>query len=203
MPIVHGDVLRVTANFILGDGTQYQNVYHYLFDGVGTPSDATVVADIATAMDDAYDDLQPLVKNTVLNDLSSVDIVEFVTGEWTVTRNVGTFSLNMDGVGAGDMLPNMSSPFVTFKTARPKSVGRKFLFPLVEGFQVATVLAVEAVTAIVLYAAVILDDIEVDLINALHPGIVRTGIDDYLVFTAAVVTNILGTQRRRRPGVGA
>ena len=203
MTIVHGDVLRVTANFILTGGVQYQNIYTYLFDGVGTPSDATVIADIKEALDAAYDELVGLVTDTYDVDLSSVDIIEFVSDAWKVTRNVGTFTPVLAGVGSGNSLPYQSSAFVTFKTARPKSVGRKFLFPLTEPQQDSTILIPAAVTAIVAYATIVLADIVVDVINALLPGIVRTGIDDYLVFTTAVVTNVLGSQKRRRPGEGA
>ncbi|MCK4627157.1 MAG: hypothetical protein KAV00_17730, partial [Phycisphaerae bacterium] len=102
-----------------------------------------------------------------------------------------------------ETLPYQSSPFVTFKTARPKSVGRKFLFPLGEDQQQATILISAAVTKIVSYANTILEDIVVDVINALIPCIARTGVNDILVFTVGVVTNVLGSQKRRRPGEGA
>lgn len=203
MPISHGDVLRVSANFLLDPGILYQNVYTYLYDGVGVPPDATVVADIKAHMELAYDELVGLVLSTTLEDLSTVDIIEFVAGEWTVTRNVGTFTPSFVPVGTGDSVPYQSSPFVTFKTTRPKSVGRKFLFPVTESQQANTILGGPAVTAVVAYANLILADITVDVINALHPCIARTGIDDILVFTAAVVTNVLGSQKRRRPGDGA
>lgn len=203
MTISHGDVLRVTMNFNLQAGVQYQNVYTYLYDGVGTPTDAVVVADIAAQMELAYDEVDTLVDPAVTEDLSSVDIIEFVTGQWTVTRNVGTFTITWAPGGTGGSLPYQSSPFVTLKTTRPKSVGRKFLFPMTEPNQVATIIAGPAVTAIVAYAAIVIDDIVVELINALHPCIARTGVDDILVFTAAVVTNVLGSQKRRRPGDGA
>ena len=60
-----------------------------------------------------------------------------------------------------------------------------------------------AVDDIVLYAAEALEDITIAVVNALHPGVPRTGVDDWLSFTVAVVTNLLGSQKRRRPGVGA
>lgn len=203
MALTHGDVLRVTMNFLLQAGVQYQNVYTYLYDGVGFPTDAAVLEDLEDHMALAYDELVGLIDPTITEDLCSVDIIEFIAGEWAVTRNVGTFTITWAPVGTGGILPYQSSAFVTFKTARPKSVGRKFLFPLTEPQQVATILDAGAVTAIVAYAALILADITVDLINLLHPCIARTGVDDILVFTAAVVTNVLGSQKRRRPGDGA
>lgn len=203
MAIEVGDVLRVTANFILFPGIQYQNVYHYLYDGIPVVDDQNAVDAIETALDLAYDELVGLVSPDTDVDLSSVDKVEFLEGEWTVTENIGTFTPTLTAVGTGNTLPYQSSPFVTFKTSRPKSVGRKFLFPMTEPQQDSTIIIPAAVTALVAYAAVILDDITVELINLLHPGIVRTGVDDFLVFTVGVVTNVLGSQKRRRPGVGA
>lgn len=203
MTVTHGDVLRVSANFTLPGPVQYQNIYHYLYDGVGDATDATVISDIEDQLNLAYDELVALVRNDIVPDLSFVDEVQFLTGKWTVTRNVGTMTLVLAGVGGGDALPYQSSPFVTLKTSRPKSVGRKFLFPLSENMQDSTVLTAPAVAAIVGYTDEVLADIVVDLINALHPGIVRTGVDDYLVFQVGVVTNLLGSQRRRRPGSGA
>lgn len=203
MTVQHGDVLRVTVNMILPGPVQCQNVYHYLFDGVGFPSDATVVSDINDHMQAAYDELTALNRSDLVMDLSSVDEVQFVAGEWAVTRSVGTFTLTHAGAAVTQSLPYQSSPFVTLKTARPKSVGRKFLPPTTEDNQGATILVPVAVTAIVAYATDIIADITVEVVNALHPGIVRTGVDDYLVFTVAVVTNLLGSQKRRRPGEGA
>ncbi len=203
MTIEQSDVLRVTCNFILQDGTQYQNVYHYLFDGVGVIADATIVTEFAAQMQTAYEALEDLIRNDILNDLSSVDLVDFVTDQWEVIRNVGTFTLTILGTQAGDAIPNMSSAFVTLKTARPKSVGRKFLFPVVEAEQAQGILTPAAVTDIVAYTDAIIADIVVAVVNALQPGIVRTGINDVLLYTVGVVTNVIGTQRRRRPGVGA
>ena len=203
MTVEHGDVLRVSTNFHLGDGTLCQNVYHYLFDGVGIIADATVAADIGTQMNLMYDELGPQCRNDILGDLSSVDKVVFVGGQWTVSAHVGTFTVAFAGTGGGIGLPYQVSPFVTFKTARPKSVGRKFLFPFVSSSQAETILAVAAVDDIVLYAAEALEDITIAVVNALHPGVPRTGVDDWLSFTVAVVTNLLGSQKRRRPGVGA
>ena len=203
MAIIVGDVLRVTANFLLFSGIQYQNIYHYLYDGIPVVDDQNAVDAIDTHLGTAYNEIVQEVSSDTEVDLSSVDKVEFLEGEWVVTENVGVFTMSFTPVGTGDSLPYQSSPFVTFKTARPKSVGRKFLFPFTEPQQDATVLVPGAVTAIVAYAADILDDITVEIINVLHPGIARVGVDDFLVFTTAVVTNVLGSQKRRRPGEGA
>ncbi len=198
-----GDIVRTSCNFLLGSGDQYQNVYHHIFDGIGGVSDAAVTLDIKTWADAMYSQYDADVDQGVIEQLSFVDQVEFVEGEWEVVANVGTFTVEMTNLAGGSMLPNQASPFITFKTARPKSVGRKFLFPFQSANQDEGIIAAPTVVLITAFAADALSDIVVDIVNELHPGVVRTGVNDFLPFTVAVVTNLIGSQRRRRQGYGA
>ncbi len=203
MPLGAGDIIRTAVNFLLPSGDQYQNVFHHIFDGVGGVADSVVVADIAAYMAAQYAELNAYVLDTTVVQLSFVDQVEFVVDKWEVVANLGTFSMGWAPTGVAQQIPNTVSAFVTFKTARPKSVGRKFLFPPMETQQDAGIMTGPYVTAVVAWADDALNDIEVDILNTLHAGIPRTGVDDWLNFTVAVVTNLLGTQRRRRQGSGA
>lgn len=205
MAVLNGDVLRVTANFELGDGTQYQNVYHYVRDGDDPFSDEFHVNVIKADLQAAYINLEVYVKSDVTAQLSFVDRVEFneIVDEWRVVENIGTFTIVWSPDGTTDVLPFQSSPYVVFKTQRPKSVGKKFLFPLIETAQAATILVGGAVTAIVAYAAQVLGDIELGGDATLGPAIVRTGVQAVLPLLVAVVGDLLGSQKRRRPGVGA
>lgn len=198
-----GDIVRTSCNFLLGSGDQYQNVFHHIFDGVGGVSDAVVVADIKTWADTMYSEYDADIDVGVIEVLSFVDQVEFVVDQWEVIANIGTFTVEMTNVAAGVMLPNQSSPFVIFKTARPKSVGRKFLFPFQAANQDEGIIAGGTLALITAWAADALADIDIDVLNVLHPGIVRTGVNDFQQFTVAVVTNLIGSQRRRRQGYGA
>ena len=198
-----GDIVRTSCNFLLGSGDQYQNVYHHIFDGIGGISDAAVTADIKTWADAMYSEYDSVVDIDVVETLSFVDQVEFVDGQWTVVANVGTFTVEMTNTADTAPLPNQSSPFIVFKTARPKSVGRKFIFPCLASNQDAGIIAGGTVTLITAFAADAIADIVLDVVNELHPGIVRTGVNDFLSFTVAVVTNLIGSQRRRRQGDGA
>lgn len=198
-----GDVTRTTVNFLLGNGVQYQNVYHHIFDGIGGVSDAAVTADLQAWAEDMYNELIVYVKNDVVEQLSFVDQVEWTEDEWKVVANIGTFTPAFNPSGTADALPNQVSAFVVFKTARPQSVGRKFLFPALEQFQDAGVMVEAYIAAVVAYADDAVNDVEIDVSNVLHPCIVRTAVNDILVFTSAIVTDLLGSQRRRRPGYGA
>lgn len=203
MALGAGDVLRTTVNFLLGNGVQYQNVYHHIFDGVGGVSDAVVVADIATWANAAYGAFASFFATDVVDQLSFVDQVEWVVDAWETVANIGTFTPSTTPIGGTEICPNQIAPFVTFKTARPKTVGRKFLFPAPEAAQNGGIMIAGMVTAIVAYAAIVVNDLEIDVLNVLHPGVPRTSVNDWENFTVAVVTDLVGTQRRRRPGYGA
>ena len=203
MAVTAGDILRTSMNFILNDGTQYQNIYHHERTGVAVMTDAAIVSSMADQFELMYDALAPLVKTNVVEDLSFVDEVQFIEGQWQVTENIGTFTIAWNPTEGTDALPNQCSPFVIFKTARPKTVGRKFLFPLTEASQAGSFLTPGAVLAIVAYADEVLTPVPLQALNTMQPGVVRTGVDLFLPTSIAVVTNVIGTQRRRRPGVGA
>ena len=198
-----GDIVRTTMNFQLTNGVQYQNVFHHIFDGIGGISDAAVVADIQTWAEAMYDELVAMVRVNTQEKLCFVDQVEWVVDEWVIVANIGVFTPLFVPVGAGNQLPNQVSPFIVFKTARPKSVGRKFMFPALEPNQEDGIIDAPAIAALVAFATDALADINLDVVNDLHPGIIRTGVNDFLTFTVAVVTDLLGTQRRRRPGYGS
>lgn len=205
MTVINGDILRVSVNFELGGGILYQNIYHYVRDGPDPISDEAHIAAILVQINSIYDALAAQVRNDVVPRLSFVDEVQFneITDQWEVVANIGTFTPTFAPTGTGDALPYMSAPYAIFKTQRPRSVGKKFLFPFVETEQASTILVEGAVAAIVNFAFRVLIPIELGGTSTLTAGIVRTGIQQFLLFLVAVVGDIIGSQRRRRPGVGA
>lgn len=203
MALGAGDIVRVACNFLLPSGDQFQNVYHFIFDGVGGVSDAAVVLAIKAVVDPMYSTLNTYVGIGTVEQISFVDQVEWVVDEWKVVANVGTFTPNFTPGQGAHISANQISPFIVFKTARPKSVGRKFMFPTPEADQEAGVISALFLAAMVAFASIAVNDWEIDVLNVLHPGIPRTGVNDWLNFTVAIVTDLVGTQRRRRPGYGA
>lgn len=205
MTIASGDVLRTSVNFTLADGTLYQNVYHHRRVGLGIITDATHVAAIKVWAETMYAILDDLIASDVVAALSTVDLVVFDVDAWVVLESIGVFTPDFTATQTPALgQVNQISPFITFKTSRPQSVGRKFLFALTEGSYDAGRLTGGTVTAIVNVADDILGNIVVSApLDYLVPGITRTSVDAFLSFTLGVVTNIPGTQRRRRFGVGA
>lgn len=197
------DKARVAVNFMLGNDVQYQNVYHYIVNGDGGFSNSTVTAAIKTAVEGYYAGIASSVKNDVVEQLSFVEKVEYVGDDWQVTENIGTFTPTFSPTSVAEVCPNQVSPFIVFKTTRPRTVGRKFLFPTLETEQNAGIIVAGLVTKLIAFGAAVLTDITVDGTNVLEAGVPRVGVNQWLTFQSAVVTDLLGTQRRRRPGYGA
>lgn len=203
MAISDGDYLRVAANFELGDGTQYQNIYYYTRDGTDPYSDAAHIAAIKADLDAAYQDIEGWIRDDVTEQLSFVDKLAWDGVKWAVTENVGTFTVAFTPGVVSQGLPWQVSPYVTFKTLRPKTVGKKFLFPFGESAQADSLLLSGTLADVVDYAAQVMATINLGGDATLTPGVVRTGVNQWLSFLVAVASDLLGTQRRRKRGVGA
>lgn len=205
MAIVDQDKLRVTLNFELGDGTQYQNVYHVIRDGVDVYSDQQHLDAIEVKMELAYADIQAQVPSDITEQLCFVDRIEWNAGlsEWRITENIGTFTPLFEPSGGTEGLPFQCAPYIYFKTLRPRTVGKKFLFPFSEPQQTDSILAAGAVTAVTAMATELLAGIALGGDATLTFGVPRTGVNAWYNFLVAVVQDVLGTQRRRKPGVGA
>ena len=205
MSVVDQDILRVSLNFELGDGTQYQNIFHYIRDGTDPYSDVAHVQAIELEMETLYATIVAQVKNDTVVQLCFVDRIEFneITDQWEVVENIGTFTPAFTPTGAGETIPYQASPYVVFKTGRPKTVGKKYLFPFIESQQADTILEAAAVTAMVAYGTVVLTGIALGGDVTLTAGVPRTGVNSWFNFLVAVVNDVIGSQKRRRPGVGA
>lgn len=205
MSVIDGDVLRVSVNFELGDGTLYQNIYHYVRDGTDVWNDAAHILTIKNGIQAMYGNIVAQTRDDTVEQLSFVDRVEFneIVNEWRVVENIGTFTPAFSPVNAGEGLPYQSSPYIIFKTQRPRSVGKKFLFPFAESEQDETILTSGAITNLVAFGVSALLALTIGGDATLSPVIVRTSFNTVLPLLVAVVPDVLGSQKRRRPGVGA
>lgn len=203
MAILAGDIVKTTMSFGILDGTVCQNIFHHQRIGVGVFTDAAIVTAIEEWAEAMYAELVTAIKDDVVALLCSVDRVEWVIDEWKITENIGVFTPDFVPTLVSEALPNMDSAFVVLKTARPKTIGRKFLPPFGESQQNASYLVAAAVEDVVAWADDAVNDITLQVLDYMRPGVVRTGFDAWFPFTVGIVTNLLGTQRRRRPGVGS
>lgn len=203
VPLDVNEVVRFTANFTLDDGSLTQNVYHAMKIGSVEATNEEVVEAIEDWVEEMYVEIANRTRTGITPALSSIDKEVWVTDKWMISENIGVYTPTFTPSDAAVALPNQSSCFVTFKTARPTSIGRKFLFPMTSSNVIGGILTGTLVTSLTAYAAVAVNNFVMDILNELVPGVPRTSENTFLPFTLAVVTNVSGSQRRRRPGTGA
>lgn len=206
MALTNLEILKVTYEAVISaTDTIFQNVYYLQFHTIGSRGDTIVLDDIETWLEDVYGEIDQDINEGVLQSLCSVDVIEWDSqdNEWVTARNVGLVNPTLTFTDINPRLPQQSAPFALFKTARPKSMGKKFLCGYTEETSNGGLLLALALQSLAGYASEVLNGISIDLDTFYITGVPRTGFDVWLPFTLAVVTDLIRTQRRRVPGVGA
>lgn len=202
MTVSPGDILKLSADYSFSTGDRAQNVYHFRANLITPVANSEAQDAVHAWMNDVLDTVEGDIANGTLVHTHYLDLIEWVTDKWEVTANIGSFVPAATFAGAGDLLPQPVSPFAVFNTLRPKSKGRKFLFGYTEGATIGSVLQAGQLANLADYADAVMTHAVIDVLNYFVPGIPRFAVDLFLDFTGAIVTNIVGTQRRRRPTVG-
>jgi hypothetical protein len=204
MAIDDGDVLRVVIDHILADDTVTNLIFHFLASFQEQSANGPVlnaleefIENFYTAVADEIDDgsaLGPM-------DCNKVEFNE-TTQQWEVTEFIGTRYPSVTFAGSGDQLPNQTAAVLVADTTRPKSFGKKFIAGFVELASQGSVLIASALAALADALVYYVSDIEVATGLNLVAGVPRTHSDVFLPFTTGFVDYIVGSQRRRKPGVG-
>jgi hypothetical protein len=167
-------------------------------------ADSTVVASVETFLETFWGDLAAYVYSgcTLLD--SQVSRISFSSGEgkWVVDKVLGNASPSYSFTNSDDPMPNVVAASIVGRTSRPQSPGRKQVGGLVETAALDNNLISAALTDLADAAATWLSDWVVSGAGELNPGVVRVGIDAFLLLTEVVANSILGTMRTRKPGVG-
>ena len=205
MAIENGDILKAVAEYVLPDGTIAQNVFYFVANFLDSETGTAVLGAVKTYLEDFYDAIKAYVKSTVTFNPFTLQTMTWDggTGKWEIEAYWGTSTINITNESLDDQFPNQVAATLTANTVRPKSRGRKFAPPFVETSALAGDLIGGAVTALTDALSHYIADETVSGENVLSPGVIRAGVDTFLEFTTGVVNSILGTQRRRKPGVGA
>ena len=202
MTVENGDILKVTTEFTLPSGTITQNIYHLRAQLAAPQADLSVQNAVEVWIEDIYAELEAATKSTVVANLCSIDKVEWDGSKWEVVANVGVFTPAFTPTAIQDIMPDQISPFIIYQTTRPKTKGKKFHFGFTENDFSGAFYTPALVNALVAAAAEVLAGIFLGPLNDLVPGVPRSTVNIFYDFMSAVVTNVTGTQRRRRPGVG-
>lgn len=129
---------------------------------------------------------------------TSIEAQQFLGGGWiTVSEDPIVWT----GTGAGDFLPNLVSVVMVAKCFGRRLMGRKFFSGLIESASNDNSLGSAAFTA---FAAATVDWIAPFTstgLSILTPGI-KDKTNAFRPFTSGVVSSLLGSMRRRKPGIG-
>jgi hypothetical protein len=202
--IENNDVIKCVVEMVLSDGTIAQNVWHYLAGLENSQSDGDVTSAIASVMDALYTLIDDYVGDEIIVNPAYFNIVSWSTElqKWVVDRDLGDETLTWEGASANDVMPNQMAAVITASTARPKVHGRKFFPFFVESSANAGDLIAGAVTALTAAAALWLTPLGLGGNNYLYAMVPSTTDGASLPLTSAQVNSIMGTMRRRKPGVG-
>jgi len=198
-------ILHAVAGILMPDNVVAQMVFHFLTDFTANQDDNTVCSAIEGYIEDILSAVNGQVASAVTTILDYVHEVEWnaVSGVWETKRLVGTVEPSESFSGASELLPWQNAAVLTANTLRPKTRGRKFIPAFTEGMSdgdsewTSTALAGLA-TALAAYIA----DETISAGNDLIVGVPSTVDGQFYPFTDGEVVDIVGSQRRRKPGVG-
>lgn len=127
-----------------------------------------------------------------------VELLSYSAGHWVPYEKYGQvwgFS------GAGDYLPNAVAIVLLGKAPGLRHVGRKFLSAIPENLTTANALVGAGIT----YAASVLLAY-ITPFTGIGGGVITPGVIDVVgnfhPFTGGIVSSLLGSMRRRKPGIG-
>lgn len=174
-----------------------------MFDAQQTDPD--VIDAVEAYCGGIYSPLEAHCKSTIVEDPIEIDEVDWDPGEgiWKVVRELGQGTWNFNPTSTDDLMPNQMAAVLRGNTTRPTSFGRKFLMGLVETAATGGDLTSSVLTSLATTLANYLADETVSGTSVLSPGVPRKGVNTFLPFSDGVINSIMGTQRRRKPGIGA
>lgn len=205
MAVDNGNHIKAVHELELVDGTITQNVFYFVCNFDSQQTNAAVLAAIKLYVEGIYSPLSAYLHNGSSINPCQVDKIAWDAGEgkWLTTAQVGQTTPVFSLSGAGDPFPNQIAPVIRANTSRPKSYGKKFLMHFVETSAAGSDLTSAVLTALATTLANYLADETVSGTSVLSPGVPRTNFNTFLEFTDGVVNSVVGTQRRRKPGIGA
>lgn len=120
-------------------------------------------------------------------------------GKWSYVKEQAYTKV---GGSSGDMLPNQMA-VVAIGITPSRRRGKKFVPGIVEAAQNQGILDSGSVTIFTTFAQVYTDPASAVPGTPLHCGVCKADGSDFLEFSSFRLDRLLGTQRRRKPGVGA
>lgn len=204
MTVLPGDLIQVTWVYSMPLVQLANNVFKFRYDGVSAIADQDVVDDFAV-----WATSLALIWAGVSSPTATIEsiIVSQLVG--TELVNIGGALIGQAGVGSGDMLSHGASNVARVKLAKGKGQGRKFWAGMTETQQAESVINAGAMAVYIMLGSLYGDLVDSanfpGVVNTYQPGTFRqdlsTPFREFL--NTPFISNIIGYQRRRKPGVGS
>jgi len=198
------EIAEVRSEWVYDDGTIAQNIFNYVLQGTAPVSDAVVMTALAQKLDALYTELDDAISDTLVIQPYMFNIVAWsaALNRWYTKRNMGMSTASWTPANVNDPFPNQVAAVITAATSIPTIKGRKFFGGFSETTADGGNLNTATMTALAAAAVDYTDQISVGTGETLKPVVCSTREQGPVTIFAAEVNSILGTMRRRKPGVG-
>jgi len=129
---------------------------------------------------------------------TTYDVYTRVGDQWEL---IDTVTFNMAGTSSGDQLANAVACVLIGKCQGIRKFGRKFVSPLTESVVAGNALVSAGMVAAAEGLLAYITPVTTLLSSVLIPGVVSHN-GDFHPFVGGVVSSLLGSIRRRKPGYG-
>lgn len=198
MSVANNDIIRVDVLGDLDTTNQIVNSYQFQVSSTFTLTNADVLTDLATLLRAMYDAVKALT--TVLTVWRRIRVQNITSGLLVGEQD---FATPVAGGSSGEQGAFQSAGLVSFKTAVPRVVMRKYL-PVSEA---ATgpdgKLTAAAVALLATMGTTLLNPLVGASTASYRFGYLSPKTQTFEVPNSRLVSQVIATQRRRRPGVGS
>lgn len=187
------EVQRAVVKGTIGGVVQLRNI----FTGDVTLVSPDTASDVWTGyLTDIYDHVMPFIAS--VTSLTSVELFRRSGSQW---ESFDEFAFADSGDQPTDPLPNYAAAVLIGKATGVRAVGRKFFGAIAEASTTANSLASTALISLASALAAYIGLYTSVAGSTLSPGI-WTKSSTFRPFISGLVSQLLGTCRRRKPGRG-
>lgn len=202
MAVTDGDILRIVASMLWGDGNINQNVFNAKVTGGSSPyADADILDDAEDWLDNMYANLTTQVSNNLDGNEVVVYVYDNVGQDWD---EVSSQAWGWLPTGSGDYLPRAVAALVRLWTTDADVQGKKYVPGMLESTLVSGLWNSTLITALLAFAA----DWYIPFVGSASGATFTPGIWSVanLVFKAGIdhvaTSTIPAYQRRRKRNIG-
>ena len=194
-----GTIIRCAMEWSMPEEVEAYNVWA-MQCSTGEATDAQLLTALASWVQNGWATVQGIIKSTV--DIQEVTVNKIIWSgtEWIVDRYIGLIFPTFAATNVNDLLPHATAAVLQFPTAVPKKRGRMFVPGLTEDQQAGSLLTGGAITALTNLATAVRSTLVAGTAQIFYTVVGKGGQSDYS--TSSITNGTLGSQRKRKPGVG-